>query len=143
MKRILMISFAIMMILGSFTGNAQNDKKQNAPKVTAQKIEVYYFHFTRRCPTCMAVESESQKDLGALYPEQVKKGLITFKSFNLDEKSSEAIASKCQASGQSLLVISGKKRTDLTSEGFMYARNSPDKLKQKIKSTVDPLLGSK
>ena len=69
--------------------------------------------------------------------------MITFKSINLDEKSSESIAKKCQASGQSLLVISGKKRTDLTSEGFMYARNTPDKLKQKIKSTIDPLLGSK
>lgn len=143
MKRILMICFSLLMILGSFSCNAQNNKKQNTAKPASSKIEVYYFHFTRRCPTCMAVESESKKDLGALYPEQVKKGMISFKSFNLDEKSSEAIAKKCQASGQSLLVISGKKRTDLTSEGFMYARNNPDKLKEKIKSTVDPLLGTK
>lgn len=143
MKRIIMITFAIMMALSSFTCNAQSSKKQNLPKVSEQKIEVYYFHFTRRCPTCMAVESESKKDLSVLYPEQVNKGVITFKSINLDDKSSEAIARKCQASGQSLLIISGKKRTDLTSEGFMYARNTPGKLKQKIKSTIDPLLGSK
>ncbi len=143
MKRIMMMSFAIMIILGSFVCNAQNNKKPVASKPAAQKIEVYYFHFTRRCPTCMAVESESKKDLSALYPEQVKKGTIAFKSINLDDKGSEAIAKKCQASGQSLLVISGRKRTDLTSEGFMYARNTPEKLKQKIKSTIDPLLGSK
>lgn len=143
MKRIMMMGFAMLMILGSFVCNAQNNKKPAATKTAAQKIEVYYFHFTRRCPTCMAVESESKKDLTILYPEQFKKGMITFKSINLDEKSSESIAEKCQASGQSLLVISGKKRTDLTSEGFMYARNTPEKLKQKIKSTIDPLLGSK
>jgi len=143
MKRIMMMGFAMLMILGSFVCNAQNNKKPATIKTAAQKIEVYYFHFTRRCPTCMAVESESKKDIETLYPEQVKKGIITFKSFNLDEKSSEVIAKKCQASGQSLLVISGKKKSDLTSEGFMYARNTPDKLKQKIKSTIDPLLGSK
>ena len=65
---------------------------------------------------------------------------ITFKSINLDDKSSESLANKCQASGQSLLIIKGNKRTDLTSQGFMYARNNPDKLKQEIKKVVDPLL---
>nr|WP_320038004.1 nitrophenyl compound nitroreductase subunit ArsF family protein [uncultured Bacteroides sp.] len=140
MKRILMICFSLLMILGSFSCNAQNNKKQNTAKPASSKIEVYYFHFTRRCPTCMAVESESKKDIAALYPEQFKKGMITFNSYNLDDKSSESLANKCQASGQSLLIIKGNKRTDLTSQGFMYARNNPDKLKQEIKKVVDPLL---
>nr|WP_321376620.1 nitrophenyl compound nitroreductase subunit ArsF family protein [uncultured Bacteroides sp.] len=140
MKRILMICFSLLIILGSFSCNAQNNKKQNTAKTASSKVEVYYFHFTRRCMTCNAVETESKKSLQNLYPEQVKKGAITFKSINLDDKSSESLANKCQASGQSLLIIKGNKRTDLTSQGFMYARNNPDKLKQEIKKVVDPLL---
>jgi hypothetical protein len=103
------------------------------------KVEVYYFHYTRRCVTCQAVESETLKSIQQLYPEQFKKGLITFKSLNLDEKTSEILAKKCKAEGQALLVISGGKRIGLTEQGFMYAKSSPDKLKAELKKTIDPL----
>ncbi|MEI6556231.1 MAG: nitrophenyl compound nitroreductase subunit ArsF family protein [Paludibacter sp.] len=103
------------------------------------KVEVYYFHYSRRCITCQAVENETLKSIQQLYPEQFKKGLITFKSVNLDEKNSEDLAKKCKAEGQALLVISGGKRIDLTEQGFMYAKSQPDKLKAELKKTIDPL----
>jgi len=103
------------------------------------KVEIYYFHYTRRCATCQAVESETQAAIATLYPALYKKGLITFKSLNLDEKTSEALAKKCNAEGQALLVISGNKRFDLTDQGFMYAKSSPEKLKAELKKTIDPL----
>lgn len=104
------------------------------------KVEVYYFHYTRRCVTCQAVETETLKSIQVLYPLEFKKGLITFKSVNLDEKTSDSLAKKCKAEGQSLLVISGSKRFDLTEQGFMYAKSSPEKLKADLKKTIDPLL---
>ena len=103
------------------------------------KVEVYYFHYSRRCITCQAVETQTLKSIQQLYPEQFKKGLITFKSVNLDEKNSEVLAKKCKAEGQALLVISGGKRIDLTEQGFMYAKSQPDKLKAELKKTIDPL----
>jgi hypothetical protein len=104
------------------------------------KVEVYYFHYTRRCVTCQAVETETLKAVKQLYPEQYKKGLITFKAVNLDEKTSDALAKKCKAEGQALLVISGSKRVDLTEQGFMCAKSSPDKLKAELKKAINPLL---
>lgn len=106
----------------------------------ATKAEVYYFHFTRRCVTCQAVESESKKAITTLYPKEVKSGKIKFTAINLDEKGSEALAAKCKAEGQALLVISGNKRYDLTEQGFMYARSNPGKLKQELKKIIDSLL---
>ena len=103
-------------------------------------VEVYYFHFTRRCVTCQAVETETLKSIKQLYPEQFKKGLITFKSLNLDDKSSVALAQKCKAEGQALLVISNNKRVDLTEQGFMYAKSQPDKLKEELNKVIQPLL---
>ena len=100
------------------------------------KVEVYYFHYTRRCVTCQAVETETLKAVKQLYPEQYKKGLITFKSLNLDEKSSDALSKKCKAEGQALLVITGSKRFDLTEQGFMYAKSQPDKLKDELKKVI-------
>ena len=104
------------------------------------KVEVYYFHYTHRCVTCQAVETETLKAVKQLYPEQYKKGLISFKSVNLDEKSSDALAKKCKAEGQALLVISGSKRIDLTEQGFMYARSKPEALKAELKKVINPLL---
>ncbi len=103
------------------------------------KVEVYYFHYSRRCITCQAVETQTLKSIQQLYPEQFKKGLITFKSVNLDEKNSETLAKKCKAEGQSLLIISNNTRIDLTEQGFMYAKSQPDKLKAELKKTIDPL----
>lgn len=106
----------------------------------ASKVEVYYFHYTRRCVTCQAVEAESQKIISTLYPKEMKEGKIEFIGVNLDKKNSKTIARKCKAEGQSLLVISGNKRIDLTEEGFMYAKTKPEKLKAELKKVIDPLL---
>ena len=103
------------------------------------KVEVYYFHYSRRCVTCQAVESETLKSIQQLYPEQLKKGQISFKSVNLDEKSSDALSKKCKAEGQALLIISSSKRFDLTEQGFMYAKSSPEKLKAELKKVIEPL----
>jgi hypothetical protein len=104
------------------------------------RVEVYYFHFTHRCITCQTVESETLKSIQQLYPVQLKKGLITFKSVNLDEKGSEIPAKKCKAEGQALLVMSKNKRIDLTEQGFMYATSQPNKLKTELDKAITPLL---
>ncbi len=105
----------------------------------ATKVEVYYFHYTRRCVTCNAVEEVSKKTISESYASQFKKREITFKSVNLDEKSSEAIAKKCKAEGQALLIISNGKRIDLTDKAFMYAKSNPEKLKAEIKKAINSL----
>jgi hypothetical protein len=142
MKRIISVSALILIMVSLFSFSASCQKAQ-ATKTSVSKsvkVEVYYFHFTRRCATCQAVETESQKAIAALYPVQAKKGLITFKSVNLDVKGTETLAKKCDVSGQTLLVMSAGKRIDLTEKGFMYALNSPEKLKAELKKVIDPLM---
>jgi len=142
MKKIISVSALILIMVSVFSFSA-NYQKAQATKTSVSKsakIEVYYFHFTRRCATCQAVETESQKTISLLYPAQKKKGLITFKSVNLDVKGTETLAKKCKAEGQALLIISGGKRIDLTEKGFMYALNSPEKLKAELKKVIDPLM---
>ena len=102
----------------------------------ATKVEVYYFHYSRRCVTCNAVEEVSKKTITESYASQYKKREITFKSVNLDEKSSDALAKKCKAEGQALLIMSNGKRIDLTDKAFMYAKSNPDKLKAEVKKAI-------
>lgn len=140
MKRILFLSLMLTFLMSSLSLEAQNKKTQKVATTVSNKIEVYYFHYTRRCITCNAVETVTKEAIAEMYPSQFKKGQITFKSINLDEKQNEAIARKCQAEGQALLFITKGKRIDLTDKGFMYAKSSPDKLKTEVKKTVDTLL---
>jgi hypothetical protein len=141
MKRFISISVCVLLIASFFSiRSVAADKKAQAVVSKQAKVEVYYFHFTRRCVTCQAVEAETQKAIAALYAKEMKAGKIKFTAINLDDKGSEALAAKCKADGQALLVIGGTKRIDLTEQGFMYAKNSPDKLKAALKKTIDPLL---
>ncbi|MEI7981264.1 MAG: nitrophenyl compound nitroreductase subunit ArsF family protein [Bacteroidota bacterium] len=129
MKKTVLLIISLFMVAGIFAGNP-----------ATKKIEVYYFHFTRRCMTCNNVEKVSKETVEQQYTEKVKTGEITFKSVNLDEKEGEAIGAKLKVEGQSLLIVSGDKRVDLTDKGFLYANNSPDKLKAEIKKAVDEML---
>lgn len=118
--------------------NAQTS--ENKKTIISNNIEVYYFHYTRRCVTCNAVESESKSTIEKLYSEQVKKGTISFHSINLDDDKSKEIAEKLNISGQALLIVKDNKKIDLTNDGFMFARTNPKKFQEKIKKELDNLL---
>lgn len=141
MKKLISLSVVFLLVVSFFTINTlAADKKTQTAVSKSAKVEVYYFHFTRRCVTCQAVETESQKAVASLYAKEIKAGKVKFIGVNLDDKGSEVLAKKCNAEGQALLVISGGKRVELTEQGFMYAKNSPEKLKAELKKTIDPLL---
>jgi hypothetical protein len=116
---------------------AQSTKKEVK---ASDKIEAYYFHFTARCVTCRTIEAKARENLEILYPNQVKQGLITFQSLNLEEASSRPLAEKLGVSGQTLLLVKGDQKINLTNEGFMYAVAKPEKFKEIINEKVDGLL---
>lgn len=132
----LLLTFALLL---SFVGIAQSQSAQ-AKTTSPEKIEVYYFHNTSRCVTCKTVEAEAKQDIETLYPDLIKQGKMSFKALNLEEQQGELIAKKLGVSGQTLLLVKGTKKIDITNEGFLYARTNPKKLKSIIKQKVDGLL---
>lgn len=127
----------LSIIMSCNTGNAETKETNNK---NADGVEVYYFHFTRRCATCNAVEDRTKEFLKDLYPQQMEKEVISFSSINLDESSSEDIAKQIGVNSQALIFKNGDEKVNLTSEAFMNARSNPDKLKALIKETVDNML---
>jgi len=120
---------------------AQPSKKEVKESSTnSDKIEAYYFHFTARCTTCITIEARAKENLETLYPNQFKQGLITFQSLNLEEASSKPLAEKLGVSGQTLLLVKGDQKVNLTNEGFLYAVAKPEKFKEIINEKVDGLL---
>ena len=103
-------------------------------------IEAYYFHFTARCSTCRTVEAQAKESIEILYPDMINQGKITFQSINLEDASSKELAERLQISGQTLLLVKGDQKINITNEGFMYAVSQPDKLTTVIKEKIDGLL---
>lgn len=134
MKRVIFLSFLMIVLTSSFLSNAQTPKKE-VPSSTSNKIEAYYFHNAARCVTCKTVESEAKADLENLYGTQV-----TFKALNLEDDATKPIADKLKVTGQTLLLVKGDQKINITNEGFMYARTNPAKFKKIIKEKVDKLL---
>jgi len=140
MKAIYLIIIPLILIGTVFTCQAQSVKAENEETaVDKEIIEVYYFHNTRRCATCQAVESVTKSVLEESYPEQMKAGKITFQSLNIEDDINEQLARQLHVSGQTLLFVKNGKKKDLTNDAFMYARTSPDKFQAKIIKTVDSL----
>jgi hypothetical protein len=65
---------------------------------------------------------------------------MTFQSLNLEEASNKTIAEKLGVSGQTLLIVKGDRKINLTNEGFMYAVVKPEKFKEIINEKVDGLM---
>jgi hypothetical protein len=137
MRYLVIFGLTIAMMIGCLSVNAQTNK--NAKSAVSKKVEVYYFHFTRRCNTCISVENNAKKAFEQLYADKVKSGEYSFKALNLDEAGSKTMAEKFSIGGQTLLVVCGNKRIDITDKGFMNAQNF-DKMKEEIKKAVDQAL---
>ena len=136
MKAIKVLLLVVMAISLNIDCSAESNKKEGITNVTkSEKVNVYYFHYTRRCMTCNAVESVSKKAITELYGDKV-----SFAGYNLDEKAGEAKGKEIGVSGQTLIIVAGEKKINLTNEGFMNAKSNPEKLKQIIKEKIDPLL---
>jgi hypothetical protein len=150
MRHLLQFSLMVLLVFGAPSCTTQNEKPsenaQNATESetavtaktvadTAIKAEVYYFHFTARCVTCLAIEEQAKKNVESLYP-----GKVTFQSINIDEASSKELVKKMQVAGQALLLVSGGSRKDITREGFMYARSDPNMFRAILKEKLDSLL---
>ena len=133
MKKIILLNF-VLMLMSSLMSIAQTSKKATESSASA-KVEAFYFHMSTRCVTCKAVEAEAKKNLEALYGDRV-----TFQAINIEDVASKAIVEKLRISGQTLLLVKGDTKINLTNEGFMYAMNNPEKFKSIIKEKVDGLL---
>lgn len=131
-KRILFLF--IFGLIGFVSSDAQSNDKQETRFTEEGQVKVLYFHFTRRCKTCNAVEDVAKQTVLELNNDE-----IDFADYNLDNASGKEQGKKYKVSGQTLLIVSGNKKVNITTNAFMYARSNPDKLKALIKDEIEKL----
>jgi hypothetical protein len=139
MKNTLVIAF-MCLIFSAVSCYAQTDNKNAVSVNSGNDVEVYYFHMTTRCVTCRTVEAETRKNVTLLYADQVKTGKITFTALNLEEATGKAMGERLGVNSQTLLIVKGDQKINITNEGFLYAVSQPQKFADVMKSKIDPLI---
>jgi hypothetical protein len=139
MKNLILVGFVMLLISGA-SCNAQTEKKQTLSSTSGNDVEVYYFHMTVRCVTCKTVEAEARKNVEMLYAEKVKAGKISFTALNLEEATGKSMGEKLGVNSQTLLIVKGDQKINITNEGFLYAVSQPQKFAEVMKSKIDPLI---
>jgi len=139
MRKLLLISLVLITLVG-ISCNAQTNQKPAPPVSQNSDVEVYYFHMTMRCVTCKTVEAEARKNVEMLYADQVKAGKISFTALNLEEATGKLMGEKLGVNGQTLLIVKGDQKINITNEGFLYAVSQPQKFTEVMKSKIDPLI---
>jgi hypothetical protein len=51
MKRVILFASILAIVFGSISCNNQGNKKEVAQAINTSNVNIYYFHFTRRCVT--------------------------------------------------------------------------------------------
>ena len=134
------LTFILLVAVSLTASNAQTSKERKSVAANTEELQVYYFHFTKRCATCNAVENETRAALEMYYADQVKEGVLAFISLNLEKEDGKKMAEQLSVSGQTLLLVKGEQMVNLTNEGFMNARTNSVKFHEILKHNIDQML---
>lgn len=118
----------------------ENTTNSSIVKPESSKVLIYNFHVTKRCPSCIAIEEATTKTLTTYFSKELKEGRIKRQVLNVDDEANKAISEKYEAFGSGLFVtcvFKGKETTtDLTGDGFKYAKNKEEKFIEILKNTI-------
>lgn len=152
-----LIAFALLAACSSSNNNKAKDTdvKGNKSSLSDKALMEYddsklpvvlvlNFHLTNRCPSCIAIEETTIATLKQKYSAEMADGRVKQYTFNVDEKANKAIADKYQAYGASVFItrsFQGKETTtELTGDGFKYARNKPEMFAEILSNKINEYL---
>lgn len=113
MKKYIILIVIVVVVISGFVLSNYNQKKEQAninysvidiklPK--ADRIEVFLFHATQRCASCINIGKFAKQTIDNNFKEELNSGKIVFREINIDLPENYELAEKFQASGSALFV---------------------------------------
>ncbi len=109
----------------------------------AEKVEVFLFHRTQRCRTCIAIGKLAGQTVEERFAPEVLSGKVVFREVNIDEPQNKDLAEKFQASGSALLINAVRQGSDNVQEDMEVWRLTGDEaaFKNYLAGKINGLLG--
>jgi len=105
-------------VADSTKAQPQAEKGQSAATAETDSstsvVIAYYFHGTRRCPTCKKLEAYSQEAIESGFAEQLKTGTLQWRPVNVDEEGNGHFAEDYQLYTKSVVLSKMKGEKEIT-----------------------------
>ena len=110
---------------------------------SAEKVEVFLFHATQRCTTCIAIGKLAGEAVTEYFQAELKSGKIEFREINIDLPENKILAQKFQAGGSSLFINAIYDGQDHINEDVQVWRLTQNNVQFKnyLKNKIDSLFG--
>jgi len=99
---IVLLLIIAVMVPKYINGNTTDSKVKISENV--EKIEIYHFHATQQCSSCIAVGNLAEATVNTYFSDELKSGKVVFASINIDLPENKEIVDKYEAKGSSLLI---------------------------------------
>lgn len=117
-------------------------KSETQETKPAEKVQVYEFHSTNRCYSCITMGQYIKAMVEKSFQPELKSGKIEFKEINVDLPENKEVAAKFQAAGTSLFInaiIDGEDNIQEEVQAWRMLGNQQtlsDYLSKKIKGMI-------
>lgn len=156
---VIAVVFGASVVAAVWAGSELNNAK-NAPRnsqtLTDQEfsrssvvmpendiVQVYLFHATQRCSTCIAIGQLAGETVNEFFQSELQEGKIEFREINIDLPENQALAEKFQASGSALYINNYRDGKDNITEDVKVWRLTNDEtgFKNYLKGELNNILG--
>ncbi|MFA5747169.1 MAG: nitrophenyl compound nitroreductase subunit ArsF family protein [Candidatus Paceibacterota bacterium] len=109
----------------------------------AEKVEVFLFHRTQRCITCITIGKLSAQTVEERFGPEVLSGKVVFREVDVDEPQNKELAEKFKASGSALFINAIRNGSDNIQEDVNVWRLTGDEstFKNYLAGKINGLLG--
>ena len=102
-------------------------------------VEIYNFHQTRRCATCLAIE-KSLLNVMEGFKKELETGTLKLHVLNVEDKANRSYVNKFKAYGLALfLVVNNNGKEDIiniTADGVRHARRNPEQFEETLRARI-------
>lgn len=107
-KYIFIIILAAFFLFLPFSLQQKNIINRASAAESKDKIIVYYFHTSFRCPSCVKIEQYSSEAVRSGFSKELKNGKIVWKVINIEEEPNKHFVKNYQLYTKSLVIIKMK-----------------------------------
>ena len=120
---------------------AENQSKEK--KLSAEKIQVFVFHATQRCYSCITIGKFAGETVNEYFQPELRDGKIEFREINIDLPENKELSRKFQAGGSSLYINAISSGQDNIVEDVAVWRlvNNEVQFKNYLKNKLSNLFG--
>ena len=108
-------------------------------KVIPDKVVVYYFHNTKRCGTCTAIQQGIEDTIDDKFARDVEAGMLVFEELNMEDDANKKYVEQFALAFSTMIVAAQKgdhpAKWENANKIWEYA-HTPDKLKPYIEKTI-------